>query len=146
MAAPQVPDDADFRFQALVRTRWSDEDMQGVLNNAVYATLCEEARFKYFRQLELVGPERHFPFVLMQSNIRFLAPGHGPAEVQVGVRTVRLGSRSFRQAYRIREVESGQAWAEAEAILVLWDPETRGSAWIPENFRKAVAELEGLEA
>lgn len=144
MQHPRVPADEEFRHQARLHTRWSDEDMQGVLNNATYLTLCEEARFRYFDALGLLGPERHFPFVLMQCNIRFVAPGRGPAEVAVSVRTTRLGSRSVTQAYRIREAASGEVWAEAEAVLVMWDPETRGSRGIPEEFRAAVARFEEL--
>ena len=33
-------------------TRWSDEDKQGVLNNAVYLTLFEEARLGFSRMAE----------------------------------------------------------------------------------------------
>jgi acyl-CoA thioester hydrolase len=146
MQVPQVPVDGEFRFRIRVFTRWSDEDLQGVLNNAVYATLCEEARYRYFEQLRLLKADRHFPFVLLQSNIRFLAPGTGATEVEIAVRTVHLGSRSFRQAYRIRATASGVIWAEAEAVLVLWDPVSRGSAEIPTPFREAVISLEGNEA
>jgi len=143
MQAPQVPADEEFRFRSRVFTRWSDEDLQGVLNNAVYATLCEEARYRYFEQLQLLEADRHFHFVLLQSNIRFIAPGKGASEVEIAVRTVHLGQRSFRQAYRIRESASGEIWAEAEAVLVLWDPVTRSSAEIPAAFRTAVLSLEG---
>jgi acyl-CoA thioester hydrolase len=146
MQAPQVPHDQEFRFRCQVATRWSDEDLQGVLNNAVYATLCEEARYRYFEQLDLLEADRHFPFVLLQSNIRFLAPGIGASRVEIAVRTVHLGSRSFRQAYRIREASTGAVWAEAEAVLVLWDPATRVSAEIPFAFREAVRTLEDLPA
>jgi len=38
-----VPPSEAIRFRARCRTRWSDEDSQGVLNNAVYLTLLEEA-------------------------------------------------------------------------------------------------------
>lgn len=146
MQVPQVPLDEEFRFRCRVFTRWSDEDLQGVLNNAVYATLCEEARYRYFEQLQLLEADRHFSFVLLQSNIRFLAPGTGATEVEIGVRTGYLGSRSFRQTYRIRAVESGVVWAEAEAALVIWDPVSRSSAAVPDAFRDAVLALEGKPA
>jgi acyl-CoA thioester hydrolase len=144
MQAPQVPLEEEFRFRCQVSTRWSDEDLQGVLNNAIYATLCEEARYRYFEQLQLLAADRHFPFVLLQSNIRYLAPGTGASAVEISVRTVHLGSRSFRQAYRIREKSSGVVWAEAEAVLVLWDPATRSSAEISPAFRAALSRFEGL--
>ena len=146
LTAPQIPAESEFRFRARLFTRWSDEDMQGVLNNAVYLSLCEEARYRYFDELGLVGGDRHFPFVLLQSNVRFLAPGRGPAEVEVALRTTHLGGKSFQQAYRIRPAEGEEVWAEAEAVLVCWDPVRRGSAPVPEELREAVAHFEGIPA
>ena len=144
MQAPQVPPSSNFRFHARCRTRWSDEDNQGVLNNAVYLTLLEEARFQYFQHLGQIGIHKHFTFVLGQVLVRFLAPGRGPAEVQVAIATVHLGNRSFRQAYRIQDAEDGTVWAEAEAEMVIWDGKQRCSAPMPEAFRQALASFEGL--
>jgi acyl-CoA thioester hydrolase len=126
-------------------TRWSDEDMQGVLNNAVIATLLEEARYQYFDHLGMLATDHHFTFVLLQSNIRFLAPGHGPCAVTVEMSTVHLGQRSFRQAYRVLDKKTATVWAEAEALCVIWDPAKRGSAVMPASFRQPVAKFEGLD-
>lgn len=145
MSPPEVPSDAEFRFRARLATRWSDEDMQGVLNNAVYLTLCEEARYRYFDALGLIEPDRHFPFVLAQCNARFVAPGQGPAEVEVLLRTIALGTSSLRQVYSIRNLASGSIWAEVEALLVCWDAATRGSTPMTPTFREAVAQFEGLK-
>ncbi len=144
MQAPEVPPPAAFRFRAHCRTRWSDEDKQGVLNNAVYLTLLEEARFQYFNHLGQIGIHKHFTFVLGQVLVRFLAPGRGPAEVDVDIATVHLGNRSFRQAYRIQDAEEGTLWAEAEAEMVIWDGKNRTSAPMPELFRQAIASFEEL--
>ncbi len=51
----------------------------------------------------------------------------------------------FVQAYRIAEAAGGVVWAEAEALLVCWDPERRGKREMDPAFRRAVAECEGLE-
>ena len=76
MHAPQVPESARLRFRVRLRTRWSDEDNQNVLNNAVYLTLLEEARHAYFSKLDLLDGS-HFPFLLAQCNLRFLSAGRG---------------------------------------------------------------------
>ena len=43
--------------------RWSDADLQQVVNNAVYLTLFEQARFGYFKQLGVLDGDA-FPFLL----------------------------------------------------------------------------------
>ena len=43
-----------FRFTAPTPLRWVDIDSEGVVNNAVYLSLMEQARFHYFTQLGLL--------------------------------------------------------------------------------------------
>lgn len=142
MNAPTVPPSAELRSRYRLRTRWSDEDNQAVLNNAVYLTLLEEARHAYFGELGLLVGNR-FPFLLAQTNLRFLRPGIGGTEVVVEMATTRLGTRSFEQAYRVAP-ESGEPWAEAEALLVAWDEERRTTRAMTPQFRAALAAREGL--
>jgi len=144
MQVPEVPPSIQIRFQAKCRTRWSDEDNQGVLNNAVYLTLLEEARYQYFHHLGQIGIHGHFSFVLGQTNIRYLAPGCGPADVMIDITTIRLGTRSFRQAYRVRNAADNTTWAEAVAEMVIWNSKAQSSAAMPDNFRAAIADFEGL--
>lgn len=136
------PDDRE-PFLAEVRTRWSDEDLQGVLNNAVYPTLFEEARHAWCSELGLLS-ENEFPFVLAQQNVRFLRPGRGGEAVRVELWTLRLGNKSFEQAYRVRAEADGEIWAEGEALLVAWDGATRSSCPLSGDFRGRVARREGI--
>ena len=124
-------------FQVRLRTRWSDEDNHGVLNNAVYLTLLEEARFAYFSQLGQLA-ENRFPFVLAQCNVAYLAPGRGGREVEVELATTQVGTSSFTQAYRVRDVATGAVWCEAQARLVCVD-ERGAKAPMGESFRRALA-------
>jgi acyl-CoA thioesterase FadM len=143
MHTPQVPESSRIRFRTRARTRWSDEDNQNVLNNAVYLTLLEEARHAYFSKLGLLSGG-HFPFLLAQTNVRFLKPGRGAAEVEIEVATTALGEKSFQQAYRIREPGAGAVWCEAEAVCVAVDARTQRSAPMAPAFRRAIAEFEGI--
>jgi acyl-CoA thioester hydrolase len=143
MQDPQVPPSSALRFRARLHTRWSDEDNQGVLNNAVILTLLEEARHAYFGRLGLLEANR-FPFLLARCNVRFVAPGRGGVDVEVELATLELGTSSFRQAYRVRAVEGSSVWAEAEALLVCYDARTGKSAPMAPEFRSAIVAFEGL--
>jgi acyl-CoA thioesterase FadM len=140
MQLPSVP--ALLAHRARVRTRWSDEDNHGVLNNAVYMTLMEEARHSYFDALGLLDGGR-FPFVLGQANVLFAQPGRGAADVWVDVGTVHMGTSAFVQAFRVTEAESGAVWCEALARMVAVDGSGKRTA-LPAEFRRRVAALEGL--
>ena len=141
MERPRIPARDEFRFRVRLRTRWCDEDNQHVLNNAVYLTLFEEARLAYFTQLGFVRANQ-FPFLLAQTNVLFVAPGQGGAEVLLEARTIELGRTSFTQCYRVCEATSGTLWAEAEARLVLYDPASGAKREMPPEFRRAIETLE----
>jgi acyl-CoA thioesterase FadM len=137
MEAPRVPDSKDMPFRVRVFTRWSDEDVQGVVNNAVYLTLFEESRHRYFTGLGLVEDGK-FPFLLAQCNVRFVAPGRGGVEVEVELANLHLGTTSLVQAYRVIEVATGRVWCEAEALLVGWDGERGAKRSWSDRFRTAI--------
>lgn len=143
METPRVPESSSIRFRATLRTRWSDEDNQQVLNNAVYMTLFEEARYRYFSDLDLIE-QNHFPFLLAQTNVLFTAPGRGGVEVVVEAITIVLGASSFTQAYRVKDKVTGNVWCEAEARLVAWDGVKRAKAAIAPRFRERIVAFEGL--
>ena len=145
MEAPVLPPDSAFRFRVTLATRWSDEDNHSVLNNAVYMSLCEEARLAYFRRLGLLE-DNQFPFLLGQTNIRFVRPGRGGRPVVVEAATTRIGNKSFDQAYRIRDEASGEVLAEAVATLVGFDGVAGRSVALSDSFRAAIASMEEADA
>ena len=137
METPKFPPSSPATFRVRLRTRWSDEDTQGVLNNAVYLTLFEEARFAYFSGLGQLADNR-FPFVLAQTNVAFLAPGRGGREIEVELATTHVGTSSFTQAYRVREAATGAVWCEAEARLVCVDSTSGRKVPMSAEFRRAL--------
>jgi len=144
MMPPQVPASEKLRFRVLLRTRWSDEDNQNMLNNAVYLTLMEEGRLAYFTRLGLMEEGGRFSFVMAQCNARFLGPGRGGMEMEMELGTTHLGNSSFLQAYRIRDGTGGAVLCEAEALGVAWDNARRGKKPMEPEFRDAIARFEGL--
>lgn len=137
MEAPHVPDSKDLPFRARLWTRWCDEDNQKVLNNAIYMTLFEEARHRYFGGLGILEANQ-FPFLLAQTNVLFVAPGKGGVEVVVELGTTHVGTTSLVQCYRVRDAATGEVWCEAEARLVGWDGALRQKAPWSSAFREAL--------
>lgn len=142
MENPRVPESRSIRFRVTLRTRWSDEDNQSILNNAVFLTLFEEARLRYFGDLGLMQGAM-FPFVLAQTNVLFLAPGRGGVEVVVEAKTVLLGKSSFVQAYRVFD-NAGVILCEAEARLVAWDNVAHTKGSMSDTFRERVAAFDDV--
>ncbi len=129
-------------FRHDVTFRWSDGDLQGVVNNAVYLTAFEEARFGYFRSLDALRGTS-FPFLLGSTSLRFLRPGRVGSTVTVAARVTRLGNASFDMRY---EVDDSQGrLVDGEATLVWVDASLRSTP-IPDEVRLGIAAREGIDS
>ena len=129
-----------FRFAAEVPLRWVDVDSAGVVNNAVYLNLMEQARYLYFTQLGLLD-DHVVPFVLAEAQLKFLRPGRLGMKVEVAARVRQLGTSSFHMDY---EVRAGQTvLATATAALVFVDADVRPTP-IPQPWREAIGAFEEL--
>ncbi len=129
-----------YRFVTDVPLRWVDVDSEGVVNNAVYLSLMEQARFLYFEHLGLL-PDRKVPFVLAEATVKFLLPGRIGMRIEVAVATRSLGTSSFRMDYEVRAQQ--QVLATSQAALVFVDAALRPRP-IPADVREAIVGFEGL--
>ena len=97
---PSTPDPreltlADFPVHRPVTTRWSDNDMYGHLNNAVYYELFDSAINGWQAEHVTVDPMTDATQgVVAESSCAFYAEVAFPAPLVVGVRVVRLGRSS----------------------------------------------------
>lgn len=131
-----------YRFTTQVPLRWVDVDSEGVVNNAVYLSLMEQARFVYFEQLGLL-PQRRVGFLLAEATVRYRRPGRLGMNTEVAARTVRLGGRSCVMEYEVRG--DGEVLATGTAALVFVDAGLRPCA-VPDAVRTAISGFEGIAA
>ena len=131
-----------YRFDAEVPLRWVDVDSAGVVNNAVYLSLVEQARFAYFSQLGLLDDHR-VPFVLAEANVEFLRPGRLGMQLSVAARTGRIGDKSLHMDYEVRAGD--EVLAKVRCALVFVDDAMQPCP-VPANFRETVSQFEELDA
>lgn len=121
-----------------IEIRWRDCDMLGHVNNAVYATYLEEARDEWLERA--LGREGDlWDYVLARVAIDFrreLTQDDDVVVVSIGLTGV--GRSSLRLREEIRTL-AGELAAEADAVIVARDRETRGSRSLNEREREALA-------
>ena len=108
-----------------IQTRWPDFDALGHLNHAVYHVYLDEARDEALRNT--VGDFNAWPNVVVHASIdyrREVALGVREIIVHTQIAEVRRSSVRFEQAI---VTPDGELAAEAEAVLVAWNPKTRRS-------------------
>ena len=123
-------------FELRITTRWPDFDALGHLNHAVYHVYLDEARDDALRRT--VGDFTAWPNVLVHASIDYRR------EIPLGVREVvvrteirDVGNSSVRFAQAVLGAD-GEVSAEAEAVLVAWDPETRAARTITADEGRAL--------
>ena len=131
-----------YRFETEIALRWVDVDSAGVINNAVYLSLMEQARYAYFTSLGLMQDHR-IPFVLAEARVQWLRPGRLGMKTSVCAATTKLGNSSFEMCYEVRAGD--EVLCTATAALVFVDDDMRSTP-IPPGFRSVVAQFEGLQA
>ncbi|MEZ3115840.1 acyl-CoA thioesterase [Halobaculum sp. MBLA0147] len=123
-------------LETTVAVRYRDLDPMGHVNNAVYATLFEEARNAFFR--EVVGTElAETDAVLASLSVEFHAPVDGTDPVPVAVWVPTLGETSCTFGYEVRTADGDRA-ATGETVLVTLDDDGEPVP-LPDALREAAA-------
>ncbi|MFT5830654.1 MAG: acyl-CoA thioester hydrolase [Bacteroidia bacterium] len=130
-----------FRYSIELPVRWKDIDAAGILNNAVYLTIVEQARYGYFDHLGMLDGVADFNFLLGETTARYLAPGRAGMVLTVGIRTSRLGNKSFDQEY---EVACGKLVLARVSARLVWANAELSSCVIPAAVRTGLAAFEGI--
>ncbi|MFA0962913.1 acyl-CoA thioesterase [Roseivirga sp. BDSF3-8] len=131
-----------FCYSTVIQTRWSDFDMLGHANNAVYITWLETARMNYV--LEVGGwDHREYGMVVAHVSIDYKRPvemKHSRPEVLI--RTSHLGKSSFKLDYAIiSRGKDGEVTLHtlAHTVMVTLDPVKGTPIPLPDMLRKQLS-------
>lgn len=125
-----------------VPTRWADNDIYGHVNNVAYYAWFDTAVNRYLIEEGGLQPGRD-PVVgfVVASSCDYFAPVTHPAPVQLGLRIVRLGSRSVTWEVGVFLPEDDHSRATGRFTHAFVDHQANVPAPIPESIRRAVALL-----
>jgi acyl-CoA thioester hydrolase len=122
-----------------VSLRYSDMDVNGHLNNAVYATLFEAGRIVYLeKHLRDLMPD-HAGYVIVRLAIDFIAEVHYPGIAEITTRMERIGGSSM--TYQQEIFVAGKLVAKAESICAMFDLNRRKAMRCPEAMRERLRAL-----
>lgn len=137
---------SDFRFYHPIIVRYGDLDPQGHVNNAAFLTYLEHARVAYIRQLGLWDGKSFFEIgiILARIELDYKQPILITDQVEIGLRTSRLGNKSLDMKYIVRNAENGTVYAESKTVQVAYDYSQGKTVPISDKWRKILSEFEGL--
>lgn len=135
----------EFRFFHDIEVRYADIDAQRHVNNAQYFVYMEQARAKYAEHLGLWSGEDfdNIGFILAEQSCTYKIPITYRQTLRVGVRTARLGRKSFELHYSIQDAETQEELASGRTVLVAYDYRAARSIPLPDEWRKNMTAYEG---
>ena len=128
-ARKPAPQPADYPHQVTDVVRFGDLDVQGHVNNAVFATYFESGRVAMFRNADLGIGVADATVVLVRQEIDFLRELRWPGKVVIGTALAELGRSSFTVTQAIFSGE--QCAAAGRATLVMIDTASRRARPLP---------------
>lgn len=133
-----------FCYSMKIQTRWSDFDMLGHANNAVYITWLETARLHYV--LDVGGwDQNEYGMVVAHVSIDYKQPVEINDQPEVLIRVAHLGNTSFKLEYAIiSRKESGEISLHtlAHTIMVTTDRVKGTPIPLPDGLRKQLGASE----
>lgn len=135
-----------FRFSHPIEVRYADLDPQRHVNNAAIFAYFEQARVKYLEHLGLWsgGDFDDLGIIVAEAGASYKAPIAYTDRVVVEAGVSRLGTKSLDLEYRLR-TDDDRLLATGRTVLVAYDYHRASSIVIPTEWRKRIAEFEGLE-
>lgn len=131
---------SDFPFWTEEKLRIQDTDLNGHVNNAAIAALCEAGRGEILTAVAGAPAARPLASALRKVTIEYLAEIHYPGLVRIGGRIARVGNSSVTIA---QSLWCGEVlFATAESVIVFIDRTTRRPAPLPEAWRAGWAALQ----
>lgn len=113
--------------------RFRDLDAMGHMNNAVYATMIEQARLAFLTPNG--APVENM--ILARLEIDFRSPVELGETIEIAVTPTRIGTKSFDLDYVLRAGD--RVVAEAKTVLVAYDYATASSVELPTEWKERLA-------
>jgi acyl-CoA thioester hydrolase len=138
---------SDFKFCFPFRVRYAETDAQGIVFFAHYLTYIDTAINEYLRDLphnyiehvQQTGTDFH----VVKVTVEFYAPSHFDDEIEVYVRTGRIGRSSLTFFIEIFPKNGETTLVKGEVVWVNTDQKTHKSVPLPEALVVKLRNKEG---
>jgi acyl-CoA thioester hydrolase len=135
----------NYHYTKRVEVQFRDCDPLGHVNNAVYITYLEVARFGYcadalsFTAEMATGP---LSFIIARVECNFRSQARLGDQLDVRIRMSDIGRSSFTFEYEIAQAKDGTVVADAKSVQVMYDYSTQRPVPVPDDFRARVERFE----
>ena len=125
---------------AKIHVRFSDLDLLGHVNNAVYLSYFEIARVHYFKEiLGLDWDWRTHTVLLVKNEVEYIKPILLHDDVRISLFTTSIGNKSFTLRYEV--MVDNELRAKGSSVLVSYNAIEQKTILIPEAMKLALDKI-----
>ena len=120
-----------------LEVRFRDCDPLGHVNNAVYLTYLEQARFALWRKMGFARetlPSETPGVIMARAEVDYKIPARYGDRLEIRVFLARIGRTSFTYSYDVVD-DAGRIVAAATTVQVMYDYKAARPVPIPDTFR-----------
>ena len=133
---------SDYAHHITMPTRWSDNDVYGHVNNAVYYFYFDTVvnKFLIAKDLLTIGQSDVIGLVV-ETGCQYFAPISFPDDITAGLRVGKIGTSSVRYDIGLFAGKDTTAAAQGHFVHVYVDEATRRPVPISSNMRTVLTEI-----
>ena len=132
-----------FGFRRRLQVRFRDCDPMRHVNNAVYFTYLEQARFAYWRDVIGVPHSDERSFILARAECDYRSAALPGEWLDVWIRTASIGRSSFAFEYEIVSCADSRMVATARSVQVMFDYTANRPLPVPDEVVATLERFEG---
>lgn len=122
-------------YRHRLTVRFSDCDLLGHVNNAVYLTYFEECRVAWWRELSGGPTLPGVGVILARAECNYRAPATVSDALEVRLAVTAIGTSSVTMEYEIEHLATGRLLADGKTVVVAYDYKTGKSVPVPPDTR-----------
>ena len=122
--------------------RFTDCDIFGHINNAIYLTFFEEARIYYFNLL--LGDEWNWEtngFIIRTNEVEYLFPIFHKDTIQIEITLSNLGQTSFELFYTIKNKNTNNIVTKGKSLIIYYNHLTKEKKVLDKLLSNALLKL-----
>jgi acyl-CoA thioester hydrolase len=139
-------DTTTFHHSVPIQIRFADLDALDHVNNGFQCHYFDVGRVHYLQDaLHKKIDLSKIDVVLVHTEFDFIMPVKGDDDILVQSKTIAFGNKSVKMFQRIIDKKTQQVKTTCYSVLSAIDVETKQSKPLPEEYRKAFAEIDEMK-
>jgi acyl-CoA thioester hydrolase len=135
----------NYRHVLPLQIRFNDVDKFGHVNNTVYFQFYDTAKTDYIATVCKGVDWERLAIVVVKIEAEFVSQIKGDDHIAGRTRIVKIGNKSFHLEQDVIDTDTQEVKSRCLSVMVLYDLERQQTIPLPDEWRKAISNYEGLE-